>query len=591
MKNQYSLNSIIKRSLLPILLGICLYTPVSSQPTNFIDQEFIGGLNQAVGMTFDNNGRMYVWEKAGRVYMVDNGVKNPTPLIDISEEVGDWRDFGLLGFALDPNFLSNGHIYLLYLVDRHHLLNFGTPSYNPITNEYFDATIGRITRYQAEATTGYTTVDYNSRTILMGATKKTGFPSLHQSHGIGSLVFGTDGTLMVSLGDGASYSSVDQGSASETYWNQALTDSIITPAENVGAYRCQMLSSYNGKILRIDPGTGLGIPGNPYYDSNDPSSAQSKIWSMGVRNPYRMTKRPNTGSHVISETNPDPGVFYFGDVGWGTREELNVITGPDQNFGWPKYEGMTHQPGYNNPAYTPPSHKLASVDWRTGTPRASINGTIYNVGSAQVPGPSFNGNCSTGGVWYTGDDFPPEYKNTYFHAEYGAKWIRNFIFDSNDNPTEVKDFDTNNGSVVFLATHPTEGGLYYIRYGSAIHKFSYSPSGNQPPTAVASTDVNYGPSPLTVQFTGDQSSDPENGTLTYEWDFGNGFVESTLANPIYTFTDTGNPGSPTEFTVQLTVKDDGDLIDETTITISINNTPPTINSTSIDNIDTYTLIR
>ena len=38
----------------------------------------------------------------------------------------------------------------------------------------------------------------------------------------GHLVFGTDGTLMASLGDGASYSSVDQGSASETYYQQAI---------------------------------------------------------------------------------------------------------------------------------------------------------------------------------------------------------------------------------------------------------------------------------------------------------------------------------------------------------------------------------
>ncbi len=54
--------------------------------------------------------------------MVENGVRWPTPLIDLSEEVGDWRDYGLLGFALDPNFYVNGYIYLLYVVDYHHLL-------------------------------------------------------------------------------------------------------------------------------------------------------------------------------------------------------------------------------------------------------------------------------------------------------------------------------------------------------------------------------------------------------------------------------------------------------------------------------------
>ena len=578
--------SILIKSLLFIGILVGFHAQTSAQPQGFVDQQFLGGWNQAVGMTFDNNGRMYVWEKGGRVYIVENGVKNPTPMLDISEEVGNWRDFGLLGLALDPNFLSNGYIYLLYLVDRHHLLHFGTPSYNPNQNEYFNATIGRITRYTAEQSTNFTTVDYNSRLVLLGATKETGFPSLHESHGIGSLVFGTDGTLMVSLGDGASYSSVDEGSASETYWSQALADGIITPAENVGAYRCQMMTSLNGKILRIDPATGAGIPSNPYYEPADPHSVTSRIWSMGVRNPYRMTKRPNTGSHLAEDG--DPGVLYFGDVGWGRREELNVVKGPGENFGWPKYEGMTHQPGYNNPTYAPPTHTLAAVDWRRANedPRGSINGTIYTIGSPQIPGPDFIGNCSTGGVWYTGDDFPSEYKNTYFHADYGDDWIHNFRFDANDNIQEVKSFDAENGSVVFLATHPTTGGLYYIRYGNAIHKISYQPSGNQPPVAVASADVIYGTSPLTVQFTGDQSTDPESGTLTYEWDFGNG-PESTEANPSHTFT--APAGVPTEFTVRLTVMDDGGLIDETTLTISVNNTPPNIVSTSIDNVDQYSI--
>ncbi|MEL6923049.1 MAG: PQQ-dependent sugar dehydrogenase, partial [Bacteroidota bacterium] len=182
-------------------------------PTGFADTEHVGGFSQAVGLTFDANGRMYVWEKRGIIWIVEDGVRLPNPLLDISEEVGNWRDFGMLGVALDPNFLSNGKIYLLYIVDRHHLMNFGTPSYNPNTNEYFDATIGRITRYTATASSNFTEVDYSSRKVLFGATADDGFPNLHQSHGTGHLVFGTDGTLLASLGDGASYNSVDVGSA------------------------------------------------------------------------------------------------------------------------------------------------------------------------------------------------------------------------------------------------------------------------------------------------------------------------------------------------------------------------------------------
>ncbi len=85
---------------------------------------------------------MFVWERDGRVWFKDPNDASFTLLIDISEEVGAWFDHGFLGFALDPNFRVNGHVYLLYPVDRHHLLHFGTPSYNPNTNQYYAATIG-----------------------------------------------------------------------------------------------------------------------------------------------------------------------------------------------------------------------------------------------------------------------------------------------------------------------------------------------------------------------------------------------------------------------------------------------------------------
>ena len=303
-------------------------------------------------------------------------------------------------------------------------------------------------------------MDYSSRLVLFGETASTGFPNIHQSHGTGELVFGTDGTLLASFGDGASYSSVDQGSASETYYTQAIADGIITSAQNVGAYRSQLPDVSSGKVLRLDPATGDGVPSNPNYNAASPRSMESRTWASGLRNPCRMNKRPGTGDH--NPANGDPGVFYIGDVGWGNREELNVMDAPGLNFGWPKHEGMTHLPGYNNTTYEPTVHELPRIDWRGGTARAYINGTIYNVGSSQVPGPNFTGNCSIGGVWYTGDDFPAEYKNTYFHADYGGDWIMNFVMDANDNVTEVRNFKSGSNGIVYIATSPVDGGIYYV---------------------------------------------------------------------------------------------------------------------------------
>lgn len=575
--------------MLGILISIL--PRVNAQPAGFVDEVFASGFAQAVGLTFDENGRMYVWEKGGKVWIVENGVKSATPLIDLSEEVGNWRDFGMLGFALDPNFLTNGHIYLLYIVDRHHLFNYGTPSYNPATNEYFNATIGRITRYTAEASTNYSTVDYSSRLVLLGETPSTGLPHLHESHGIGSLAFGKDGTLMVTMGDGASYSSVDQGSASETYWSQALADGIIASSENVGAYRCQMLTSLNGKVLRLDPATGDGLPSNPYYDSANPRSPASRIWARGLRNPCRMSIVPGTGSHDPADGNP--GVLMIGDVGWGAREELNICAGPGLNFGWPRHEGADHLPGYNNSSYFPATHTWPAVQWRNGqTAKATVGGTLYNVGSSQVPGPQFGGNCSIGGIWYDGTSFPSEYQGTYFHADYGGDWIMNFSFDGSYNPTEIKSFKTGANAIVFVGLDPSTGDLYWIggaagnsnNSANVVHRISYNPTGNQPPVADATSDIEYGPGPLTVNFDSEFSYDPEGSQLTYAWDFGDGNT-STQAAPSHTFTPATS--SPTTYKVILTVTDGIGQTSKDSLNIYANNTPPQIVSTSLDGTTSF----
>ena len=120
----------------------------------------------------------YVWERTGKVWIKDSTDNSPTLLLDISEEVGAWQDHGMLGFALNPNFRVNGYFYLLYVVDRYYLLNFGSPNYDPNANQYNAATIGRLTRYTCRSSDGFRSVDLSSRSILLGETKQTGFPVL-----------------------------------------------------------------------------------------------------------------------------------------------------------------------------------------------------------------------------------------------------------------------------------------------------------------------------------------------------------------------------------------------------------------------------
>ena len=336
--------------LLAGIFALMCYTGLSQTlPPGFTTSTIGTGWNLPMGTAFTQDGqKLFVWEKDGRVYVCNRNtsgtyVKQTTPVLDISDEVGNWGDYGLLGFAIDPNFNNNGLIYLLYAVDRHHLFYYGTPSYNPATTVE-GATIGRVTRYKT-VTSGINLVtDLSSRYVLFGESKSTGFPLLHDSHGIGTLAFAADGTLLVTCGDGASYYLVDKGSDTDTDFQQALDDGIIRPAENVGAFRAQMITSFSGKLLRLDPVTGDGVSSNPYYSTAQPRSPRSRIWALGLRNPYRFSIKPGTGS-----ANPaagDIGEIYVGDVGWQTYEEVNVINAPGVNCGWPLFEGLTPQPGY-----------------------------------------------------------------------------------------------------------------------------------------------------------------------------------------------------------------------------------------------------
>lgn len=631
-----------------VLLGIGMWAigsePVEAQtlPANFSQSTLAGGtFNQPVGVCWDANGRQYVWEKGGRVWIVENGTRLAQPLIDISEEVGNWRDHGYLGFALDPDFLSNGRIYMMYTVDRHHLMNYGTGSYSASTNEYYAATIMRITRYTATGPL-FNTVDYGSRYVLLGETLSTGIVLLHESHSTGSLAFGTDGTLMASVGDAASYNNTDVGNAPDTYDTQALNEGLMRTAEDVGAMRSQLLNCHNGKLLRLDPNTGNGVPSNPYFDPSAPRSPKSRVWALGFRNPYRMTHKPGSGS-----TNPadgDPGTFFVGDVGWTAWEELNVCSEGGMNFGWPLFEGLwpcnaymnsiTYNLDVPNPQYdgvnctqqymsfqnllkqatlqvinTHPSpcqagvpippgittylHARPTVDWAHGN-NSRIPGYVgndaysYDLDSptSPIPGPRFGGYAALAGAFMATPAMPIEYHNSVFAGDYSGGWIRRFKYNAQEELVSVHDFATGLGPITWIGAGP-DGCVSYIKYdANAVRRICYNGAVNLPPVAVATQSVQNGAGPLTVSFTGSSSTDPENGPLTYQWNFGNG--TSTAADPTQVFT--APAGVPTSYNVTLTVTDNAGQSTTRTLLVSVNNTPPVVDITSIPAVAYYPLL-
>ena len=89
---------------------------------------------------------------------------------------------------------------------------------------------------------------------------------------------------------------------------------------------------------------------------------------------------------------------------------------------------------------------------------------------------------------------------------------------------------------------------------------------NQPPVASFVVDTDTAIAPATLTFDASSSTDPNNDTLTYTWDFGNGDT-ATGVTTSYLFNTVGT------FTVQLTVND-GKLDDSVTKTITITDGNP-----------------
>ncbi|MCY7310386.1 MAG: T9SS type A sorting domain-containing protein, partial [Chitinophagaceae bacterium] len=207
---------------------------------------------------------------------------------------------------------------------------------------------------------------------------------------------------------------------------------------------------------------------------------------------------------------------------------------------------------------------------------------VHQIGSVAsgVTGTPFRGNAASGSCWYSGNMFPASYKNTYFQADYGGTWLKNFTIQYTDQITKVTNFASGFAAIVCVTENPLDGSIVVVDIGTGeVKKIKYG--GNQSPVVVLSSNRTFGPSSLAVNFTGNSSYNPGGGILTYAWNFGDptsGSNTSTIANPSHTFTTTNS--SPKKYVVKLTVTNNlgGTSVDS--IIISVNNTPPVVNITS-----------
>jgi len=488
-----------------------------------------GFLSKPTAVTFAPDGRVFVLDEGyGTGPGTKDGpqVKVKTPGSSVYkrlfkfDHVNVKQDRGLVGMALENDFDTPGHnfMYLLYTYE-----SSGGPSNSA------EARTQRLVRVEVPETIPSEPFEPTQEVLLgsvatpVSATQACPYPKTPEGnfdpngdwkpydhtdcipsdadeHAVDSvLVDPKDGTLWISIGDGSGGGS--------------------SPAPI--AYRSQAIDSLSGKLLHVNRnGEGLEkngtCPGVIDFDRNC-----TKVYARGLRNPFRFSFRPD-------------GKIAVGDVGWETREEIDLLSSGGKDLGWPCYEGSVQTPLWKDR----PECKAFYI---SGTPtQAPAYDYPYPPGvggAAVILGPTYEGTEQP-------SDYPDEYKGGLFFSDYVSSKVSYAKFDAGGSLIGgyPKTFGELPEAVDWQLA--PNGDLVYVDIGFGVLGGDSVPSireisavKNQRPTAMLKlAGLPYGTVPLEAEFKGSGSSDPDPGetaTLAYAWDLdGDGeFDDSSKADP------------------------------------------------------------
>ena len=538
-------------------------------PTGFSEMVVVSGLTEPTAAAFAADGRVFVGEKSGLIKVFDSlSDTSPTIFADLRTQVHNFVDRGMLGLTLDPQFPARPYVYVLYTYDA---VPGGTaPRWGTVggtsdgcPNPPGATTDGCVVQARLSRLTASGDRMTGSEQALVTAWCQQ-FPS----HSIGTVTFGPDGALYAGAGEGASYNYVDYGQTKNPCGDPPAPagTSLTPPTAQGGALRAQSARrpsgqpvTLSGTIIRVDPVTGAGLPGNPFAASADANAR--RIIAFGLRNPFRFDIRPGTQQ------------LWAGDVGWGASEEINRIAdindGVAENFGWPCYEGSVRQGGYDG-ADLNSCESLYGGAGHTG-PYYQYQHSSKVVASDSCP----SGSSAVSGVAFeNGSNYPSDYDGALFFADAarGCIWVMKRAGGPDPSPSQVSQFVGGAGQPVQVLTGPG-GDVFYVDLGAGeVRRVVYN-GANHPPTAVISATPTSGAAPLTVAFDGSGSNDLDPGdVLSYAWDLdGDGQLDdATAVAPTYTYTSEGT------FTARLRVADPAgaSATESVAITVGAPNSPP-----------------
>ncbi|MFV2017556.1 ThuA domain-containing protein [Micromonospora sp. LOL_023] len=502
------------------------------------------------------DGRVFYIERDGRVQIVKPDTGSTVTAIDLDVFTGN--EDGLIGIRLDPDFADNGWVYLYYARNDGVARNL----------------LSRFT------VTADTISPASEQIVLQVDTQRNTC-----CHAGGTMAFDSDGNLYLATGDNtnpfesSAYTPIDERAGRQDYDAQRTSGNT---------------NDLRGKVLRIHPeddGSYTIPQGNLFA----PGTAQTRpeIFAMGFRNPFRMGIDPATDTLYVADYGPDAGAD---NPNRGPRGlvEWNIVDTPG-NYGWPYCTGTNE--AYNDYQF-PSGPSGAKFDCS-----APVNDSPNNTGLTNLPAaiaatvdygyggdPRYpeigGGGAPMGGPVYRYDaelvsdrKWPAYYDGKALLGEWNQSKM--YTMQVTADGTELVDINQLLAGMNMIRPMDFEfgpdGAMYLIEWGSGfggnnddsgIYRIDYI-AGARAPIVQASATPTSGPAPLTVQFSSEGSRDPDGGTLTYAWTFGDGGT-SEQANPSHTYAEAGN------YTAQLTVTNPNGRTAVANVPVTVGNTAPTV---------------
>ncbi len=532
----------------------------------------VGEFFEPTEMTVLPNEDVLISQRRGEIMLYDkvNDTLRQVALLDVYHKTlhtpGVNAEEGVMGLQKDPDYAKNHWIYVYYAPTG-------------------DAEINRLSRFKYHDGN----FDLASEQVIL---------ELHSDREIcchtgGSIAFGGDGLLYLSTGD----NSTPFNQADAKYVNNGFAPLNDLPgSEQFDARRTSgNANDLRGKILRIrvnEDGTYSIPEGNLFPEGTE--GARPEIYTMGHRNPYRIS------------VDPKNGYLYWGDVGPDARADSLETRGPrgyDEinqarqagNFGWPlfiadnkPYRAYNYATGESGAAYDP-EHPINDSRNNTGLrelPPAQPAMVYYHYGeSAEFPQVASGGRNAMAGPAYYKDlyngagSLPDFYDGKVLVFDWIRGWMKSVELFPDGTFNKMIPFgaDIKLNNLIDMEVGPT-GRVYLLEYGtswftknddSGLSYIEFN-GGNRPPMIEGlEIDLSSGQAPLKLQATL-KANDLEGDAMSYVWNLGNGdSLVTQTATLDYTYMANG------EFQLSVRARDvNGSISEPIQQTIYVGNTRP-----------------